>query len=162
MNHTKSYYLKIFISTLKIFITAFTLFLYFHYFYHQTWGYFTTNPVQPLINIYAIEQDTISDKPLLKNNMSYGMGISRKGLILYDQLSKLVSNKQRLVWQKLDKDSLACIPKSGKNIAVISSDELGIGQGRFLLTKTERVTFQTASEKKNFTPVEYYVLTEIR
>lgn len=162
MSNKKIHYLKISFLVIKIFITAATVTLYIHYFHRQSWGYFTINAKDPLINIYAADDGTLSDKSILKNNMSYGMGISRKGLILYSQLIKIISTDKNLVWKKLNKDSLLSIVKTGEDIGLINYDDLSIGKGRFLLTKTERIPFQTVKTKKKFIPSEYYTLTDIR
>ena len=162
MSDKKTYYLKISFLVIKIFITASTVILYIHYFHRQSWGYFTINPKHPLINIYAVNEGTLSNKPILKNNMSYGMGISRKGLILYSELIKIISTDKNLVWKKLNKDSLLSIVKTGRDVGLINYDDLGIGKGRFLLIKTERTPFQTIKAKEKFVPSEYYTLTDIR
>ena len=156
------HWLKLSFSVIKIFITALTVIVYIHYFYHQSWGYFTIDPKQPLINIYAVNDGALSNEPVIKNNMSYGMGISRKGIILYNELAKLISTNKNLVWKKLNEDSLLYIVKSGKDIGLISNDDLSIGKGRFILTKTERVPFQTIKGGKKFIPAQYYTLTDIR
>jgi hypothetical protein len=159
MSNKKKYWLNF---SLKILITVFTLVVYLHYFRHQSWGYFTIDPKTPLINIYSINEGTLSKEPVLKNNMSYGMGLSRKGIFLYNNLAKIITTNKNLAWKKLNEDSLPSIVKSDKDVSVIANDDLNIGRGRFLLTKTDRVPFQTIKATKEFIPAAYYTLTDIR
>jgi Sporulation delaying protein SdpA len=161
MSNKKKRHAKLFFSTVKIGITIATVLVYFHYFRHQSWGYFTIDPRQPLINIYAVNGDTLSKEPVIKNNASYGMGISRKGIIWYNELANVVANNKNLPWKKLDKDSVSHIVTTGGDVGLTGYNDLGVGKGRFLLTKTERAPFESA-EKKKFIPVEYYTLTDIR
>jgi hypothetical protein len=162
MSNKKMHWLKLSFSAIKILITALTVIVYIHYFHRQSWGYFTIDPKEPLINIYAVNEGALSNVPVIKNNMSYGMGISRKGIFLYNELANIISANNNLVWKKLNEDSLSYIVTTGKDVGLISYDDLGIGKGRFLITKTERAPFQTIKAKKKFIPAEYYTLTDIR
>ena len=162
MSNKKQHWLKLSFSAIKILITVLTVIVYFHYFRHQSWGYFTIDPKKPLINIYAVTEGILSHEPVIKNNMSYGMGISRKGIILYNELANIVSTNKNLVWKKLNEDSLSFIVTAAKDVSLINHDDLKIGKGRFLITKTERVPFQMIDAKKKFIPTAYYTLTDIR
>ena len=162
MTHNNTRYLKFSLLIIKIFITGLTIILYFHYFHRQSWGYFTIEPRQPLINIYPINEGVLSNEPAIKNYMSYGMGISRRGIILYNQWAKIITTDKNLVWKKLNADSLASIIKNEKDISLINFDDLGIGKGRFMLTKAETVPFETIKKNKEFIPSQFYTITEIR
>ena len=78
----------------KLSITACTVILYLHYFIPQSWGFFTIEPIQPLLNAYTVHNGVINNKSLIANNMSYGMGISRKGIILFNGLVKLIEDTE--------------------------------------------------------------------
>jgi hypothetical protein len=162
MSNKKMHWLKLSLSAIKILITVLTVIVYFHYFRHQSWGYFTIDPKAPLINIYAVNEGILSNEPVIKNNMSYGMGISRSGIILYNELANIISTNKNLVWKKLNEDSLSCIVTAVKDVSLINHDDLKVGKGIFLITKTERVPFQTINAKKKFIPTAYYTLTDIR
>ena len=94
--------------------------------------------------------------------MSYGMGISRKGIFLYNELANIILTNKNLVWKKLHEDSLSFIVTAAKDVGLINHDDLKVGRGRFLITATERVPFQTINAKKKFIPAVYYTLTDIR
>ncbi len=148
---------------LKMLITVLTVIIYFHYFNHQSWGYFTIDPKQPLINIYAVsKQGIVSKDPVLKNNMSYGMGISRKGIFLYNKLADIIASNKNLVWKKLSLDSLSCAARNVNNIPVINYNDCNIGKGRFVITKTDREPFQITGTKQKFLPAMVYAITDIR
>lgn len=150
------------LPVIKISITVLTVFIYIHYFHRQSWGYFTIDPMRPLINIYAVNNGTVSCVPALKKNTSYGMGISRKGIFLYNKLADIISGNKNLVWKKLNQDSISYILTTGKGIGLINYDDFSIGKGLFLITKTERVPFESAGGKKKWIPAAYYTLTDIR
>ena len=110
MNNKNTHWLQRLLTAGKLLITAFTVIMYFHYFHHQSWGYFTIDPKQPLINIYAIsDQGIVSREPVLRSNASYGMGISRKGIFLYNKLADIIAGDKYLVWNKWNRDSVASL-----------------------------------------------------
>jgi len=156
------HWLKVFFTAVKILVTVLIVIAYFHYFRHQSWGYFTIDPKGPLINIYAVNEGILSNGPVIKNNMSYGMGISRKGIFLYNELANIILTNKNLVWKKLNEDSLSFIVTAAKDVGLINHDDLKVGKGRFLITTTERVPFQTINAKKKFIPAAFYTITDIR
>ncbi len=60
--------------------------LYIHYFLPQNWGYFVKKPAQSFFNVYRVHNGAIQNSALIDNNMSYGIGISRKGRVYYKEL----------------------------------------------------------------------------
>lgn len=160
MNSKNTHWIQRSLTAVKMLITALTLIIYFHYFNHQSWGYFTINPKQPLINIYTVSRGgTVSKDPALKNNMSYGMGISRKGIFLYNKLADIIAGDKDLVWKKWNQDSLLSLAKTANNIPVINYSDFNIGRGRFIITKTGRIPFDAINEKKkDIVPIVFTII----
>ena len=162
MNIKNRYWFQRFLTAGKILVTVLTLFINWHYFRHQSWGYFTIDPKQPLINIYAVSTTgVLSRDPVLKNNMSYGMGVSREGIFLYNKLADVIASNKSLVWKKLNGDSLSFLVNTDRDIGTINYNDCNIGRGRFVITKTDRQRFGAIGKKNDF-PVIYYSLTDIR
>ena len=150
---------KIFRAVAQVVVIALMAFLYIHYFSYQSWGYFTIEPRQPLFNIYALDKN-VPGKMVIKNNASYGMGLSRKGIILFNELSQIISTDKNLVWKKYQGDSLQHLDMS--DVSIINYDNLRVGRGIFLITKTERATFEVIRNNWNFIPESYYALINIK
>ena len=77
----------------KILLILPVIILYIHYFFPQRWGFFILKPRSAGINIYPIHDGkAIKDKGI-RNNVSYGLGISRQGRFYYKELSRLIDEK---------------------------------------------------------------------
>jgi hypothetical protein len=96
--------LKSVFTIIKLLLTVMVVILYIHYFFPQSWGFYTIEPKQPLYDIYVIHDGMADKKSLIKNNISYGMGISIKGKILFNELYGIVN--KNLPWKQLIEDSL--------------------------------------------------------
>jgi len=157
--NVKRKYLKTFRAMARFVAIALMAFLYLHYFSHQSWGYFTVEPRQPLFNIYTLNKN-VPGKTVIKNNASYGMGVSRKGIILFNELSEIISRNKNLVWKKYKGDSLQHIDMN--DVSIVNYDDLRVGRGVFFITRTERATFTAIRNNTNFIPESYYALVDIK
>ena len=145
----------------KLSITACTVILYLHYFIPQSWGFFTIEPIQPLLNAYTVHKGVINNKSLIANNMSYGMGISRKGIILFNGLVKLIESNKNLVWKPLNEDSIYYITQHKIFIKITANNNISFYKGKFLFTKTGRPSYTVLKTKEKFVPFKQYILADI-
>jgi Sporulation delaying protein SdpA len=134
--------------------------LYIHYFFPQNWGFFLVKPREPMINIYRVENGISNNKPLIQNNMSYGIGISRKGRVLFKELSKLINDNKSLLWKPLYEDSLSNVIKYGNFIFIPGNSHFY--KGKFLITKAEQLPDSSIKSGAGFNPSRQYILGEIR
>jgi len=153
--------LKSILAILKLIVVAVVVILYIHYFIPQSWGFYTSDPTTPLISIYRVHNGFADREPYLKNNMSYGMGVSWKGKVLYSELYKMVSNKS-LSWKVLVDDSLTCITQHGNYSSITADSEYKNIIGRFLIIKTERPSYSELKNRKRNPLSKQYVLADIR
>src|SRR5258706_14218158 len=98
-------FLKSILTGIKLSVVMVVVILYIHYFFPQSWGFYTIESKQPLYNIYMVHSGIADKEPFLKNNLSYGMGISLKGRMLYNEIYNIVDNNN-LPWKPLIEDSL--------------------------------------------------------
>ena len=154
--------LKFFSALIKIFITVAVVILYIHYFLPQSWGFFTVEPRQPLITVYAVHNTIVDKKSFLANNMSYGMGVSRKGKILFDQLFRLLNTNKNLVWKTFNEDSLFYITQNEPYTVVSTGNKNSAYRGKFLFTKTDRPSDTVLRNRQKFVQAKQYILADIR
>ena len=93
--------------------------------------------------------------------MSYGMGVSLKGKILYSELYKIIKNNT-LPWKPLIEDSLNYITRYENYILISTDSEYGSFKGNYIITKTERPSYLMLKNGKQLHPVTQYVLADIR
>ena len=153
--------LKFLSAIIKLFITVAVIILYIHYFFPQSWGFYTIEPKQPLYNIYRIHNGIVDKRQLIRNNMSYGMGVSWKGKILYNELYKIVGNKD-LNWKVLNEDSVDYITRHSKFMTINGDNEYKNYRGRFLITKTSRPSYLNLKTGGKFYFPKQYILADIR
>ena len=104
----------------------------------------------------------IADKErFLKNNLSYGMGISLKGRMIYKELYNIIDNKN-VSWKPLIEDSLNYITQYGNYILLSRSSEYYALRGNFLITKTDRPSYLMLKSGEQFHPSKQYILVDIR
>src|SRR5450432_191959 len=115
----------------RFLLIAMVVILYIHYFFPQSWGFFTIPPRQPLIDAYVVRNGVADKKRFFTNNMNYGMGICRKGIVIYTALIKLIRQNKNLVWEPLHDDSLLYLTKHGRYVSVFTGDPQGIYKGKF-------------------------------
>lgn len=151
--------LKFFSAIIKLFITSVVVILYIHYFLPQNWPFYTAEPNIPLYNIYRVQNGIADKSPLIKNNMSYGMGISRKGKILLTELYSIIENND-LPWKLLNQDSL--IIQHNNYIVLERAGENATFRGNFLITKTNRPSYLNLVSGELFLPAKRYILADIR
>jgi len=113
-----------------------------------------------MINIYRVENGIANNKPLIQNNMSYGIGISRKGRVLFKELAKLINDNKNLSWKPLDEDSLSNVIKYGNFIFISGNSHFY--KGKFLITKAEQLSDSSIKSGAGFNPARQYILGEIR
>ena len=146
--------------TAKLLLLAPVMILYIHYFLPQNWGFFIKKPNAGMINVYKVDNGNISG-PFIQNNMSYGMGVSRKGRVLYKELSILINDHKNLVWQFLDKDSLSQLIRNGSYI-LIPRNTNKFYKGKYLITRAEQLSDSAIKSGTAFIPTPQYALAEIR
>ena len=146
---------------IKLLMVTMVVILYIHYFIPQSWGFYTVEPKQSLFNIYTVHNKIVDKKSLIKNNLSYGMGVSRKGVSLYHQLQKIISNNN-ITWKLLNNDSLNYIIQQGKFATLAKATKGDAFEGFFLITKTSRPSYSDLKSGKRFQPLTQYVLADIR
>lgn len=154
--------LRLVFTISRFVVIAVIVVLYIHYFYPQSWGFFTIKPNQPVIDAYVIHDGVADKEKFFSNNMNYGMGICRKGIVLYTALRKLIDkNKKGLEWITLNEDSIAYITQHGIYTS-LNSDAGGIYKGRFLFIKTERPFESAIINREKFPAVKKYILADVR
>jgi len=142
----------------KLLLIVPVIILYIHYFFPQNWGFFIVKPREPLYNIYRVENGNADHRSIIKNNMSYGIGISREGRILYRELSKLIKDNSNLLWKPYDADSISRLIKNGNFILL--SGEPHFFKGKFLITKEEQA--YSSKNRLRAIPLSQYILGETR
>ena len=147
---------------IKLLITALVVILYIHYFFPQSWGYFTIEPRQDMIEVYKIQNGTVGKRPFLLNNMSYGMGISRKGKISFDQLIRLLNANTNLEWRPLRRDSLQHSIKNGPYNLITAENKYGVYRGKFLFIKTDRPAREVLKDNRKFVPTKQFLLVDVK
>lgn len=148
-------------SGVRICLVATVIALYIHYFIPQSWGFFTIEPRQALMDAYRIHDDGIVDKQrVFSSNVNYGMGISRKGIVLFTALFTLI-DKKNLQWRILNEDSLAYLAKHGTYVRM-NGDAQGIYKGKFLITKIDRPPDSVIVKGDKFPAVKQYILADVR
>jgi hypothetical protein len=129
---------------------------YFHYFFPQNWGYFAIKPRGPVVNVFRVNDNNISNESLLKNNMSYGLGMARRGRVLYHELTRLVDHGG-LAWKPFIKDSL---------LQIITTENFNMIESKYLLPKGKLLIIKEnpdrSSMNKNSVSAAQYSLVETR
>jgi len=154
-------FLKSIFTIVKLSVVVMVVILYIHYFFPQSWGFYTIEAKQPLYNIYMVHNGIADKEPFLKNNFSYGMGISLKGRMLYNKLYGIIDNKN-LTWKTLIEDSLNYITQHGNYISLSGSSEYAALRGNFLITKTDRPSYLMLKSGGQFHASKQYILADIR
>ncbi len=145
----------------RFFVIAVIVVLYIHYFYPQSWGFFTIKPKQPIIDAYIIHDGVADTERFFSNNMNYGMGICRKGIVLYTALRRLIDKNKNLEWKTLKEDSITYISQHGTYTSILC-DADSIYKGRFLFIKTERPSDTTIINHEKVVAVKKYILADVR
>jgi len=154
--------LKFFSTTIKLVITSVVVVLYIHYFFPQSWGYFTIEPRQPIINVYAVRGGTVSTTSFIATNMSYGMGVSRKGKILFNELRRLLNANKNMAWKPLNKASISSITQRENYNIITTGNKSNLFYGKFLIIKSDRPSGTILKNHRKFIPKEQYILAEIK
>ncbi len=157
----KAGFIKIFDTIIKLFATAAVTILYIHYFLPQSWGFYTIESKVPLYDMHMVRNGVADKKSFFNNNLSYGMGISRKGKILYNELYGIINNTS-LRWKPLVNDSLNYITHYGKYIPISPGSEYNTLRGTFIITQTDRPSYLFLKTGKRFHASAQYILVEIR
>ena len=141
MTGKKIHSLKATISAIiKVPVIAVVVIIFIHYLLSQNWGYFTVKPAQTFYTIYRIHNEVIENSPLIYNNMSYGMGISRKGRVYYKELIKLLNNNKHIPWKPLHEGSFSFLSDDANYDTIYIDNEKSFFTGKFLLTSSERLS----------------------
>jgi hypothetical protein len=141
----------------KLALLAPVIIFYFHYFFPQNWGFFTVKPSQPMLRIYEVSGGIIHP---MYNNMSYGMGISRKGRITYHQLSTLSKRNINLTWRTFSTDSILHTNSLHNFDLIPVGKKLSI-KGKYIIVKEQLSKSSLNSKTLQTVPLEYTV-AEIR
>jgi hypothetical protein len=89
------------------------------------------------------------------------MGMSRKGKILFDELYGIVDNKN-LPWKLLNEDSLNYLTRHNTFTLLSGFSKNAIFKGLFLITKTDRPSYNILRTGENSRPSQQYILADIR
>lgn len=144
----------------KLLLLLPVIILYLHYFFPQRWGFFILKPRSAGLNIYQVLDGKIVSTSILHNNVSYGLGISRKGRFLYKELSRLIDENKNLSWKPLHDSPLTFVADS--TYTIISYRTYGFEPGKYLITKTQAIADSSILKSKEIIPVMQYSLAEIR
>jgi hypothetical protein len=151
---------KFFKTLIKIGVTTAVVILYIHYFFPQSWGFYTVEAKHPLYNIYKIYNGVVDKEPYLKNNMSYGMGISQKGRVIYNEVYSIID--KNLPWRPVIEDSIDYEIKHEKYSKISTGSEYAALVGKFLITRADRPSYLILKGAKKFHPSKKYILVDIR
>lgn len=154
-------FFKYMFTASRLLITMVVIYLYIHYFFPQSWGFYTVYPNVPLYDIYSIQNGKLNRTPLLGNNLSYGMGISRKGKLLYSEIYYIII-KKGLIWKPLIEDSINNIVARGNYISISTTNKSIIPKGKFLITQINRPTYLNLKKGELFQPLKQYILIDVR
>ena len=158
----KSRAYSVFTVILKLLPVAAVCFLYVHYFIPQSFGYFTTDPRKPLINIYKVNNGIAEKQPVILNNLNYGMGISRKGRVLFNSSKRLAGIAKNLQWKILPVDSINFITQNGDYIPLHIPQEKKFFSGKILVTSRNQPRGVTSSQQGGIDTNTRYVLIDIK
>lgn len=148
------------VNIVRIVSIATVIVAFFHYFIPQSWGFYTIQANHPIYNIYTINNGVVEKDPVLKNNFTYGMGISKKGKILYGELYSIINKK--IEWKFLNEDSLNFLIHYGEYGNIPADHEYPDFKGDFLIIKTARPHYLDLKNKEHLHSSRQYVLAHIR
>jgi len=134
--------------------------LYIHFFFPQNWGFFTVKPSQPVLKIYEVSDRYIH---LMHNNLSFGMGTSRKGRMIYHQLTTLSKRNINLTWRPFITDSIFQ-GNTNENFSQVNGGKKLSIKGKFILIKEDQVLEPSLPLNPTTLPVipQEYSMVEIR
>lgn len=148
------------IIAFKLVLSSAVLVLYFHYFLPQNWGYFVTKPSPAFYNVYRIDKGIAQSTPLINNNMSFGMGVSRRGRLLYKTLVETIVYNKNVVWKPLPKTQKSFLfPNSFDTIYM--DKEKNFFTGPLLITSSVWPSDSTIRSKKPIQMAQQYILAFI-
>lgn len=148
------------IVAFKLVLSSAVLVLYLHYFLPQNWGYFVTKPSSVFYNVYRIDKGIAQSTPLINNNMNFGMGISRRGRLLYKTLIETIASSKNVVWKPLPKPQNSfLLPDSFDTIYI--DKEKNFFTGPVLITSSVWPSDSTIQSKKPIQVVQQYILAFI-
>lgn len=133
-------------------------------FFPEGWGFFTRNPKEPLMDVYAFGTNNVCKKILYPNG-DYMFGASRYTRVLSYQLGNLLENTKIDLW-KTAKDSL--VENANKivdtgYIEIPASNKYSIlKSGRYLLVLTDRLPWLWARNPRNTKPKIKYLIIHIK
>lgn len=148
------------IVAFKLVLSSAVLVLYLHYFLPQNWGYFVTKPSPVFYNVYRVDKGIAQSTSLINNNMSFGMGISRRGRLLYKTLIETIANNKSVVWKPLPKaPNSFLLPDSFDTIYV--DKEKNYFTGPLLIISSVWPSDSTIRSKKPIRMAQQYILAFI-
>lgn len=147
------------LQIVKILLILPVIILYIHYFFPQRWGFFILKPRSAGINIYPIHDGKAIKNQGIGNNMSYGLGISRKGRYYYKELSRLIDDNKNLSWRPLADSQTTFM---NEPYIVIPSAMYGFKPGQYLITQMQKVSDSFIKNSNKIIPAKQYSLADIR
>ena len=151
------------IDYLKLLIILPVVFFYLRNFSKQSWGFFTANPKQVILNAYKAESAGVDPTPVLRNIGSYSFGISRKGRYLYNQMFLTVQSVKSAKWQSFYPDSLNYYAASHPFAALnLKGNEKGLEKGKYVFVTTQRTEDTVINNRLKILKKQQYLLIELK
>ncbi len=132
--------------------------LYIHYFLPQNWGYFAMKPAQTFYQVYSVQNGVIQNKPIIHNNMSFGMGISRKGRVYYKELIKILNNNKHIPWKPLEKGSIPFLSQGADYDTLYIDNSKSFFTGKLLITSSQRPSDTMLLNHKSMPLAKQFIL----
>ncbi len=148
-------------AIIKVPVIVVVVILFIHYFLPQNWGYFAMKPAQTFFNVYRVQNGVVQNTPLINNNMSFGMGISRKGRVYYKELIKLLNNNKHIPWKPLHEGSFSFLLQDVVYDTIYIDNAQSFFTGKLLITSSERPS-DTMINHKSMPVVKQYILAVIK
>ncbi|MBA2563347.1 MAG: hypothetical protein H0V14_10650 [Chitinophagaceae bacterium] len=145
-------------AIIKISVIVAVVILYLHYFLPQNWGYFAMKPAQTFYQVYSVQNGVIQNKPIIHNNMSFGMGISRKGRVYYKELIKILNNNKHIPWKPLEKGSIPFLSQGADYDTLYIDNSKSFFTGKLLITSSQRPSDTMLLNHKSMPLAKQFIL----
>ena len=145
-------------AIIKLPVIVVVVILYIHYFLPQNWGYFAMKPAQTFFNVYRVHNGVVQNGPLIPNNMSFGMGISRKGRVYAKELIKILNYNKHIPWKPLYEGSFSFLSQDMDYDTLYIDNAKSFFTGKLLITISERLSDTMILKHKSIPVAKQYIL----